>query len=112
MIRVVAAVAMAIALVVMGRRAPARSSRRSAFGLSAAAFGVFALSNGLAAASLGAQLVQAASLLGVALIGTSLLLMVRAYRGGEMGEKLRRASEMVAEERARTKDRSRRPEGQ
>ncbi|MBX0326786.1 hypothetical protein K2Z83_03705 [Oscillochloris sp. ZM17-4] len=105
MIRVIAAAAMAIALAAMTRRAPARSSRRSAFGFSAAAFAMFALSNGLASAGAGAQLVQVSSMLGVALIGVSLLMMVRSYTGGEMGEKLRRAREMVAEERARTKER-------
>jgi hypothetical protein len=39
----------------------------------------------------------------MALMGISLLMLVRAYRGGEMSEKMRRAREMVAEERARTK---------
>jgi len=46
----------------------------------------------------------------IELIGVSLLMMVRSYTSGEMSEKLRQAREMVAEERARTKDRSRRPE--
>jgi hypothetical protein len=103
-IRTIAAAVIAVIFAAQARRAPARSSRRLAFGLGAAAFAVFALSNGLVGA-VSAPVVQALSMAGIALIGVSLLMMVRSYTSGEMSEKLRRAREMVAEERARTKER-------
>jgi Na+/H+-translocating membrane pyrophosphatase len=103
LIRAFAALAVAALLIIQARRASARSSRRTAFGFGAAAFAAFALGNGLAAAGLGGQIVLGVSVAGMALMGISLLMLVRAYRGGEMSEKMRRAREMVAEERARTR---------
>jgi hypothetical protein len=108
LIRALAALAMAALLIVQARQAPARSARGRAFGLGAAAFAVFALGNGLAAFGMGEQAILAASVVGAALIGVSLLMLTRAYQGGEMSDKMRRAREMVAEERARTQDRLRR----
>jgi hypothetical protein len=105
LIRAVVALIVAALLIVQARQAAPRSARRAAFGFGAAAFAAFALGNGLAAAGMGGQAIVAASVAGVALIAISLLMLVRAYRGGEMSEKLRRAREMVAEERARTKER-------
>lgn len=103
--RIAAAALIAIVFAVQARRAPARSSRQSAFGLGAAAFVLFALSNGLILGAVNAAIVQALSIAGVALIGVSLLMIVRSYTSGEMSDKLRRAREMIAEERARTKER-------
>ncbi|MEI7771312.1 MAG: hypothetical protein WCI67_15080 [Chloroflexales bacterium] len=108
LIRTLAALAVAALLVVQARRAPAQSSRRRAFGLGAAAFVVFATGNGLSALGLGGQTILATSLAGAALIGVSLLMLTRAYQGGEMSEKMRRVREMVSEERTRTQDRLRR----
>jgi hypothetical protein len=99
------AAAISALLAAQARKVPARSSRQGAFGFAAAAFAVFALSNGVTAAGVDARVVLAASVLGVGLIAMSLLMLVRAYTRGEMGDKLRRAREMVAEERARTKER-------
>jgi hypothetical protein len=67
---------------------------------------MFGLGNASAAFGLGGQAILATSIAGAALIGVSLLMLTRAYQGGEMSEKMRRAREMVAEERARTIDRS------
>jgi hypothetical protein len=104
-IRMIAAAVMAVGFLMQARRASARSSRQFAFSLGGAAFAVFALSNGLTALGFDGQVVQAASVLGIMLIGLSLFMMVRSYTSGEMSDKLRRAREMVAEERARTKER-------
>lgn len=103
--RIAAAALIAVVFAAQARRAPARSSRQSAFGLGAGAFACFALSNGLILGAFSPTIVQIASFAGVALIGLSLLLMVRSYTSGEMSDKLRRAREMIAEERARTKER-------
>lgn len=104
--RMILAIAITFVFIVQARKAPIRSSRQFAFLSGATAFAIFALSNGLTALGVGAQIVQVLSMFGIALIGVSLLMMVRAYTSGEMRDRLRRASEMVAEERARTKDRS------
>ncbi|MEI7644214.1 MAG: hypothetical protein WCJ55_08030 [Chloroflexales bacterium] len=108
LIRALAALAVVVLLLVQSRRAPARSARRRAFGLGAAAFVVFALGNGMSALGLGGQTILVTSMVGAALIGVSLLTLSRAYQSGELSEKMRRASVMVAEERARTQDRLRR----
>jgi hypothetical protein len=108
LIRAIAALTVAVLLIVQSRRTPVGSSRRRAFGLGAAAFGVFALGNGMSAIGVGEQVTLAASIAGAALVGVSLLMLTRAYQGGEMSDKMRRAREMVAEERARTQDRLRR----
>ncbi|NNJ09337.1 hypothetical protein EKD04_003245 [Chloroflexales bacterium ZM16-3] len=103
--RALATLMIAVLLAAQARRVPARSFRRAAFICSAVAFALFALGNWFSEISLGSQIIQAISIAGVAMIGASLLLMVRAYTSGEMREKLRRAQQMVAEERARTKER-------
>lgn len=105
MMRMIIAAMMAILLGIQARTIPAQSARRNAFGLSAAAFATFALGNGLSAVGIDGQPIQIISLAGVVLIALSLLMLVRAYQAGEMSEKLRRAREMVAEERAKTKNR-------
>lgn len=103
--RLAAPALIAIMFAVMARGAPARSSRQSAFGLAAAAFVCFALSNGLTFGGVSPTVVQILSFIGVAMLGVSLLMMVRSYTSGEMSDKLQRAREMIAEERARTKER-------
>lgn len=103
--RMIIAAMMAILLGIQARTIPTQSARRNAFGLSAAAFATFAIGNGLSAVGIDGQPIQIISLAGVVLIALSLLMLVRAYQAGEMSEKLRRAREMVAEERAKTKNR-------
>ncbi|NTV63556.1 MAG: hypothetical protein HGA65_08480 [Oscillochloris sp.] len=104
-VRMIAAAVIAVIFLAQARKAPARSMRQIGFGLGAAAFLMFAISNGLVAAGVIGQVIQVVSIVGIVLIGVSLLLMVRSYMRGEMGDKLERAREMIAEERARTKER-------
>ncbi len=104
-IRMIAAALIAIVFVLQARKAQPRSSRQLAFGTSAAAFVLFAVTNGMAIIYPDLNLMQIITMLGIGLMAVSLMLMVRSYMNGEMGDKLRRANEMIAEERARTKQR-------
>jgi hypothetical protein len=108
LIRTLAALVVVVILMVQASRVPTHSSRRRAFGLGAAAFVMFAIGNGLSAFGLGGQANMVTSMIGAMLIGISLLTLTRAYQGGEMNDKMRRAREMVAEERIRTQERLRR----
>ncbi|WP_129627395.1 hypothetical protein [Candidatus Oscillochloris fontis] len=105
LIRMIAAALIAVIFALQAHKAQPRSSRQLAFGVSAAAFVLFALTNGLTIIYLDPNLLQIITMIGIALLAVSLMLMVRAYSHGEMGDKLRRAREMIAEERSRTKQR-------
>ncbi len=83
-------------------RAARGSRRRLAFSLGAGGFALLALGNLLQGAGWSGPVpIVGAVSLGLALLLGSLLTLFLAYRAGEMGEQFRRASEYVAEERAK-----------
>lgn len=90
------------------RSAAPGSRRRLAFNLGAAGFGLFAVGNLLPLLGFFSSSTLALSVgLGSALLLASLVTLFLAYRAGEMRDQLRRASDIVAEERQKSAERER-----
>lgn len=97
--RLVIAVLATLLLARHAAQATQNSWRRRAFSCGAVGFGLLALGNLLAILGVVGPLMLLVSL-GVALLLVSLASLFLAYRAGEMRDQLRKASDMVAKERA------------
>jgi peptidoglycan/LPS O-acetylase OafA/YrhL len=89
------------------RRAPARSHKRSAFGLAAGAFALFALINGIQTLSINTDpLLFPVLLVACALLLLGVVQLVRAWRGGEMRDQVAQVRQAMEEERKRRSDKA------
>jgi len=104
--RLVITVLATLLLARQATQAAQRSWRRRAFSFGAVGFGLLAFGNLLALLGFVAPLMLLVSL-GVALLLVSLASLFLAYRAGELRDQLRRAGDMVAQEREAREGRER-----
>lgn len=84
------------------RRMPPRSRKRRAFALAAGAIGIFALLNGLQVLGMDVSgLLVPAQTIATLLLAISAVLLVQAWRGGEMNEQIGQVRAALEKERER-----------